>query len=433
MTKIEWTHVPDGQGDFKKGETWNPQVGCVEVSPACRHCYAASTAHLHAKTVPQHAGLTVVRSNGVHWNGEINRVPKLLEKPLRWREPRGIFVGSMTDTFLRVDTDEDCEFIAALFGVMAATPHHTYMLLTKRPENAAKWFAWLDKQVEAMGPHSTHHDYVIATAVEHMQKAGASERILDRCANYSAAPGEEDPFIKDFEEWPLPNVWMMVTAEDQQRADERIPALLQLPAAVRGVSYEPACGPVDFSPWLRGVRIAEQGWDVWELQRDEPEVYRDSAPLFDTQEEARKWADAQGFEFGYYIEQTDEDDLHPDHLVNLDWIIAGGESGHGARPAHPDWFRSARYQCVAVGVAFFFKQWGEWAPHGDGWTHVVFSDGKLDTWEAAYSETAAEDRGMLEATLADCDGAMIKRVGKAAAGRELDGETWSQFPTDARP
>ena len=97
MTAIEWTWVPDGKGGTKRGETWNPQVGCREVSPACEHCYAAGMAHRGMS--PQHRGLTVLRKTGVHWNGSISRVPELLLQPLSWREPRGIFVGSMTDTF----------------------------------------------------------------------------------------------------------------------------------------------------------------------------------------------------------------------------------------------------------------------------------------------------------------------------------------------
>jgi protein gp37 len=98
MTKIEWTHVPDGNGGFKRGETWNPQVGCREVSPACRHCYAATTAHLHAKTIAQHRGLTVVRENGVHWNGKINRVPALQEeRNKRWtRATAALQAGGIT-------------------------------------------------------------------------------------------------------------------------------------------------------------------------------------------------------------------------------------------------------------------------------------------------------------------------------------------------
>lgn len=136
MTTIEWTHVPDGKGGRKKGETINPQVGCREISPGCKHCYAAKQAHLHAKSIKQHAGLTVVRSNGVHWNGEIRRVPEQLEKVLRWRDHRGIFWGSMTDLFIEAnETDEGLRFIDACLGTMAAgRPEHTHMLLTKRPD-----------------------------------------------------------------------------------------------------------------------------------------------------------------------------------------------------------------------------------------------------------------------------------------------------------
>lgn len=316
-TKIEWTHVPDGKGGFKRGETWNPQVGCVEVSPACRHCYAASTAHLHAKSIPQHRGLTVVRSNGVHWNGEINRVPGLLEKPLRWREPRGIFVGSMTDTFLRVDTEDDMRWIATLLAVAAACQQHTFMFLTKRPTNARKFFRWLE-----------HHgrEAKIWRSIQALIAADLQDQLPDDTADSVLAKVRMPADVP----WPLPNVWIGVTAEDQQRADERVPELLQIAAAVRFVSYEPACSGVDWSPWL----------------------------------------------------------------PSLDWLIAGGESGPKARAAHPDWFRSARDQCVATGVPFFFKQWGEWGPKQSG--------------------TGA--------------GVEPARCGKKLAGRELDGRTWEQFP-----
>lgn len=225
-TKIEWTHVPDGKGGFKKGETWNVQVGCQEVSAKCRNCYAASTAHLHAKSIPQHAGLTVKRSNGVHWNGKINRVPKLLAQPLRWREPRGVFVGSMTDTFYDVSTDDACRWIAAIFGVMAACPQHTFMLLTKRPENAERWFAWLAAHMRVwLSPQA----FVSGEAQSQLPDE-TPDRIVEKLFPSSTLP------------WPLPHVWIGVTPDDGDDID----SLRRIPAAVRFLSIEPMLEPVDF-------------------------------------------------------------------------------------------------------------------------------------------------------------------------------------------
>jgi protein gp37 len=393
MTKIEWTWVPDGKGGFKKGETTNPQVGCVEKSPACRHCYAASTAHLHAKSIVQHRGLTVKRTNGVHWNGEINRVPKILGKPLHWREPRGIFLGSMTDTFLRVDTEEDMQWIAAIYGVAASTLQHTTLLLTKRPKNAERFYAWLgDDQLSKI--------YV------------AAQKLLS---------DDDVRLLRMGSTWPLPNLWLGVTAEDQQRADENLDVLVRLPAAVRYTSYEPACGPVDLSRWIERIDHCNHCMAEFEPQVDDrcPECGREGT-LIST------WGEVQAERYRNGERQADRQD--GDDGPQLHWVIAGGESGHGARPPHPDWFRSVRDQCTQAGVSFFFKQWGEWAPAGDDWTHVVFPDGKVNTLEEARAETAVEDRGMLEATIADCDGALIRKLGKAIAGRELDGKTWSEFP-----
>lgn len=362
-TSIEWTWVQDGKGGRKKGETWNPQVGCREISPGCRECYAAKQAHRGMSK--QHHGLTVMRTNaagenlGAHWNGQINRVPHLLAQPLKWREPRGIFVCSMSDLFFDVDSDDACRWIAAIFGVMAACPQHTFMVLTKRPENAARWFTWLEREsrIECAGVARL----CVAAAVLAIERSVPVVRERVRKAAETRIA------------WPLPNVWVGVTAEDQQRADERVPVLLGLPAAVRFVSYEPALGPVDWTrinwPGRWPVDVLRGGsWDV------DP---------------------AAGF-----VQHSD--------MPTLDWLICGGESGPHARPMHSDWTRSARDQCEAAGVAFFFKQWGE---------HVRPSQMPEDTW----SRLDASESG-----LGNTDDPV--RVGKAAAGRELDGRTHDAFP-----
>jgi hypothetical protein len=192
-----------------------------------------------------------------------------------------------------------------------------------------------------------------------------------------------------------------------------------------------ACGPVDFREWLGGGRQGEQGWDVYEDTGD-GDRYCDEAPLFDSRTEAEEWARSQTFEHGYSVRQTDEEDLHPDNrkLPDLDWIVAGGESGPKARPAHPDWFRSVRDQCKAAGVPFLFKQWGEWAevdseaandatcrPGALQWTHMV----SLATGRAFVR---GQEMPIHEAPTM----AFMRNVGKTAAGRELDGVTHDEFP-----
>lgn len=176
--------------------------------------------------------------------------------------------------------------------------------------------------------------------------------------------------IKDGIHMPISNVWLGVSCEDQAAADERIPWLLKTPAAVRFVSYEPALGPVDFTALNFGTSWESSALDGWYVTPD----------------------------------GRDEPDQHSDGN-KLDWVIAGGESGPGARPAHPDWFRSVRDQCVEAGIPFFFKQWGEWIG--------VFER----EWERRPD---IAKNGLFE------------RVGKKRAGRLLDGREWNEYPEPTR-
>lgn len=184
--------------------------------------------------------------------------------------------------------------------------------------------------------------------------------------------------------WPLPNVWLGTSASDQASADLRIPQLLDCPAAVRFVSAEPLLGPLILS------RLKFSG--------------------------------------GAEIDALRGRDLETGRLgPALDLVIAGGESGRGARPMHPDWARSLRDQCVASGVPFFFKQVGEWA---------VEIDRERDDpdWRADYSRKFANEG---QTRWLNIDGGsgfhgerfhVMRRVGKARAGRLLDGRTWDQMP-----
>lgn len=184
-----------------------------------------------------------------------------------------------------------------------------------------------------------------------------------------------------------PNVWLGTTVENQQEADRRIPHLLAVPARVRFLSCEPLLGPVDLG------RVKGEG----------------RAP-FITYHDALEGACHDG-EY-YYVDD-------PRSGPRLDWIIVGGESGPKARPMHPDWARSIRDQCAAAGVAFHFKQWGEWARCGDWYAEHPVSLPLLTSIGHAWT-----DRPELVGPHAE----WLARVGKKAAGRLLDGVEHNGLP-----
>jgi protein gp37 len=308
-SKIEWTDA-----------TWNPIRGCSRVSEGCRNCYAERTAARFAGAGQPYEGMAFPtggrgvdaggKSHG--WTGDVRFIPELLEQPLRWKRPRKIFVNSMSDLFHeKVHGD----WIDAIFKVMAQCERHTFQILTKRPE-----------------------------------------RMLAFMRHYGSRR----------------NVWLGVSVEDQSTADKRIPLLLETPAAVRWVSYEPALGPVDFTD-IDGKDYLKRGIGL----------------------------------------------MREPH--GLDWVVAGGESGPGARCAHPKWIRTARDQCRAAGVSFFFKQWGEWLNASQ--LRPAFSDSELDRTVFRTVRREPEDNKP-NAGLAD----LYFRVGKKRAGRLLDGREWSEFP-----
>lgn len=260
-------------------ETWNPLRGCSKVSAGCKHCYAETMAARFAK--PGQPYYSTI-ANG-RWNGNIRLVPEKLAEPLRWRRPRRIFVNSMSDLF---HEGVPFEYIAAVFGVMAACPHHTFQVLTKRPERAVKFFDWL-----------------------HGASAGGSRISALLMAAQDVGLSIHLPLVY----WPLPNVWLGVSVEDQATADARIPLMLQCPAAVRWVSYEPALGPVDFA--------------------------------------------ALGYR-GHRLNAMDRTAGGRLNAVTIDWIVVGGESGSKARSFDPAWASNVIGQCRKFGVAPFVKQLG---------------------------------------------------------------------------
>lgn len=350
-TGISWTD-----------ETWNPVVGCSIVSPACTNCYAmAMAARIERMSggKTHYAGTTKVVNGKPVWTGKLALAhDHILTAPLRWKRPRRVFVNSMSDLF---HEDMPEEWIDQVFAVMALSPQHTFQILTKRPERMREYIqpTGYDRVVQIdcqlMGPIVSDDDSPLADEVWDLMER-ASERF---------------PTAPLYQRWPLPNVWLGVTAEDQARADERIPHLLSTPAAVRFVSAEPLLGRLTFR------------WALWE-----------------------SWHDASG---------KPRTVNHLDGLRRLDWIIVGGESGPGARPTHPDWVREIRDQCDEAGVAFHFKQWGEFGP--------AFNADLSPTglpWSGAAQTAVAEGTATVEQA--------TRRLGKRSAGRTLDGKIHDAFP-----
>jgi protein gp37 len=290
MTAIQWTD-----------ETWNPTRGCSVVSPGCVNCYAMKQAHRFSAKGKPYNGLTKQTKAGPQWTGTVLLDEPTLLKPLSWKRPRRVFVNSMSDLFHDALPDD---YIDSVFAVMALCPQHTFQVLTKRP---ARMRAYL-----AAGQFRDVHVAAAAKALHTMPQPFAlpDERIFDA---RRVARGE--PWL--IHAWPLPNVWLGVSVENQQYADERIPLLLQTPAAVRFISAEPLLGPVNLGAYLEG--------------------YEDHGTPFSG---ARTVGGCIGW------------------TPPLDWVIVGGESGPGARPFDIAWPRLILQQCQAAGVACFVKQLG---------------------------------------------------------------------------
>ncbi len=295
MSSIEWTD-----------RTWNPTVGCSRVSPGCEHCYAEGVAHRGMQEA--HRGLTILSNSGPRWNGIVRLLADRLEAPLRWRKPCRVFVDSMSDLF---HEQIPFEYIAAVFAVMAASPRHTFQVLTKRPHRMLDFFQSFPGLPGRgigrpdLGPGTSY----------------ASEFVQERVA---AAPETE---------WPLPNVWLGVSIEDQQRSGERLLPLIMCPAKTRFVSVEPMLGPVELG--LAGTLPGAMTGGAYVM-----------------------------------VHQM------------IHWVICGGESGAKAREFNIAWARELRDECAFSDVAFFLKQMGArpvaWNPDSEGEAEPVSQRLTLD-------------------------------------------------------
>jgi protein gp37 len=310
--------------------TFNPWEGCTKVSPGCAHCYAETrNARFGGGTAPNWGkGAPRRRTSVQNWN-QVRRWNREASRDLNefamtgavttedgqrienWHRPR-VFCASLADVF---DEEVPNQWRADLFRLIDETPNLDWLLLTKRPENVIPMLFQISNTMNGV------------TKKMHFAP-------VDKWARH----------------WidgrPPANVWLGTTVEDQQRADERIPELLEVPARVRFLSCEPLLTHVNA---------------MWHFANNPGKIH---------------------------------------------WVICGGESGHGARPMHPQWATSLRDQCKAAGVPFLFKQWGEWAPR-------EVSD--------YVDATKAELRHLDEFTPMYC-------IGKKAAGRLLNGIEHNGFP-----
>ncbi len=329
-TKIEWTEA-----------VWNPVTGCSKVSQGCKNCYAERmTARLQEMETEKYAA----------GFGQVVCHPEDLEIPLKRKKPTVYFVNSMSDLF---HPDVPFEFIDQVFAVMALTPQHTYQVLTKRPDRMRKYLLYIrDEKINPL--------YRAMLKMEVLKKYG-----IYGYENY----------------YPLRNVWLGVSVEDQGTADERVPVLLECPAAVRFVSYEPALGPVSLDQWFMPSK-SEELWGV-------------------------------------------------------DWVICGGESGPGARPMHPDWARRVRDECQWLGVPFFFKQWGEYLPLSPVYPDEYGIDIDItDSFELGndFPKTGVIMKngifydGIEWQAFVNSGAYWTRRLGKKLAGRLLDGREWNEMP-----
>ncbi|PLU20712.1 hypothetical protein BMJ30_07985 [Sinorhizobium medicae] len=374
-TKIEWTDA-----------TWNPITGCAVVSPGCTNCYAMKLAGTRLRNHESRKGLTKDTKAGPVWTGEMRFNRQWLDQPLRWSKPRMIFVCAHGDLFAEGVPDL---WIDHVFSVMALAPQHTFQVLTKRPQRMREYFAGrranFGRASEVLHEHISH---------------GLSE------AEHQDAVDLLDLF--DSMGKTLPNVWLGVSVEDQKRADERIPILLDTPAAIRWISAEPLLGPVDFrnlrrynpkgAPWIDGLRgLVTRG--------------------------------------AYLARSPDECCIStsvtiPGELPSLNWVVAGGESGPNARPMHPDWVRQLRDECAAAGVPFLFKQWGNWTDLSDIEPKPICAEERIFTARGEVVGVGVDHgrKGMVDRDWRERGAAWMGRCSKSYAGRILDGVEHNGFP-----
>lgn len=374
-SEISWTDA-----------TFNPWIGCTKVGPGCDHCYAEVLMDKRHHKAQWGAGQPRVRSSTEYWKhpNAWNRRTfyECLDCGRRFAPPKKdgfVTCPSCSPHKGRMVSDEDdaSRIKQARRRVFCASLADVF-----DNEAPIEWFVDLLDLVR----RTPNLDWLLLT-----KRIGNWKNRLEGAANWARVHGGRG--LVDFVEswrggWQPPNVWLGATVVNQEEADRDIPKLLAVPARVRFLSCEPLLGPLDLVEPLNGypVQVGSGGPD------SEPEWQQTAPPL--------------------------------------DWVIAGGESGHRARPMHPDWARSLRDQCALAGVPFLFKQWGEWRPLGSIFhDDDTYTDAIASADEARSEIVCRDGRIWPERDGQPSSGAwMMERVGKKAAGRQLDGRTWDEFP-----
>lgn len=353
-SKIEWTDA-----------TFNPWRGCTKISAGCANCYAESLSGRNPKVLgtwgPNGTRVVAAETGDAGWSAPVkwNRLAAAAKLPDGTPNPDGhrprVFCASLADVFEEWSgpmTAANGNPLWWCHGSLSNSPIPSTGL------EAGCRLATMDdiraRLFDLIGETPNLDWLVLTKRPRHMREwlAGSAVAGLSTGNPHAAA-------------WPFPNVWLGTSVEDQAAAKTRIPELLSIPAAVRFLSVEPLLGPLDISDYLH--------------------LYHGHPP--------KAWPHGR-----------------------VHWVIVGGESGHGARPLNPEWVKSLRDQCVAPGVPFFFKQWGEFE-EGMNSSGVIVSSGEVSGKHATVSHGGRTS--------------LMVRVGKKAAGRLLDGRTWSEFPTPA--
>lgn len=384
-SSIEWTD-----------KVWNPIRGCSLVSAGCKSCYAMRQAYRFSKHGQPYEGLVKMVGGEPKWTGDIKLVHDKLSEPLSWKKPVRIFVNSMSDLFHK---DVPFGYIDRVFAVMAIAKRHTFQVLTKRPERMA----------------------------EYLNTPLRLEHIYDQWFEFSGGPREA-------EAWPLPNVWLGTSCENQKAADERIPHLLRTPAAVRFLSCEPLLENVDLTNWLDPKECEMCGLNPPRLEID----------LGRCVEEYCQRCHKVDPEWGSTLTGRE---------VELDWVIAGGESGKDPRPCDLEWIRSIVSQCRMAGKPVFVKQLGGKAFDSSRESEIQFNNyehwcAKARSWLGGISGGGTRykqpERGVCVDTAgsictiggdfmrADKEGAYPVKWFRAVSAHDRKGGDMAEWPEDLR-
>ena len=353
-SKIEWCDA-----------SWEVTAGCSKVSSGCAHCYAETLVGTRLAGVARKrkadgtangsavdVSLDVIkhvnhdgRWSAAQWNGNIELLEMNLEQPLKRKTPTVYFVNSRSDLF---HERVPFEYIDRVFAVMALCPQHRFLVLTKRPERMREYLS--DKKWHPDDSYTYTRDHLVEGQAQRLY-----EERMGECAREWLAV-----------HWPLPNVWLGTSAEDQATADARVPELLACPAAGRFISAEPLLGEIDLGAYVISSSRYHMCMDVRGAIRNKSFdglQHPDGTAMTRRQAEDALWkihaTGAKVIPAGSCDDFDDQVGCRGHKNPGIDWVIVGGESGVVARPCEIGWVRRVVEQCKRAGVPVFVKQLGK--------------------------------------------------------------------------